>query len=377
MTLYFVIAVLVLFVLAVAFTFFRDTRKGERIPRTQTLYYEALNQVLQGDTDGAYKKLRSVVEKDSGNVDAYLHIGNILRQQGDNARALKVHRNLLHRSHLTPEIKNRVLKAMAADCVGLEDYPQAIATLEQLTSFWKKDTRVYEQLLVLYEKTGQWHQAFTVKRQLLKQEGKKEDSLLALYLVQEGLALAEKKEEHKARQKFQEALNVDSRCAAAYLHRGHSHFREGDTGKAVAEWKNLVTKLPEYAYLAFLPLGRALYEKGEFNELESLYRSVLQHHPQQVQTLLALAEVLAKKGEHKAAIQLCQDALAVNPRLMSAYCQLLRYQQNNAPALEETLKKLNSLGPPEKVYICQACRYRSPEPLWRCPQCEKWQTFGI
>lgn len=372
--LYLVIVILVLFVVGVALLFFRDQPSGRARP-ADTLYYQALHQLLSGRREAAYEKLKEVVRQDSDHLEAYIHLGNLLRERKSPQRALSVHQNLLHRPQLAPEVKNQVLQCIAQDYLAREDYRNAIASLEELTSFWKKDLEVYRQLLYLYEKDRQWDQALATKRLLLKQEGKKDDTLLALYQVQAGLELAARNQEHQARLKFREALHTDPRCPAAFLYLGQSYYREGRTDDAVKEWKNLVTQLPAYAFLVISSLAAAM--RGQEAELEQLYRSVLQHHPREVHSLLALAEVHFRRGETADAIRLARQALEAKPRLLLAHCRLLRYQQDDARALDETLEKLSTLCSASQTYACRNCHHRTAEPLWRCPQCGQWQTFGI
>ncbi|MEW5994737.1 MAG: tetratricopeptide repeat protein, partial [Candidatus Zixiibacteriota bacterium] len=88
--------IIFLILLAVSFAFFlaweRFTRR-EKKPLS-SLYVEALRDLLDGKRVAAFSKLRQVVTEDSNNLDAYLRLGQILRENKKPDRALQVHRDL-------------------------------------------------------------------------------------------------------------------------------------------------------------------------------------------------------------------------------------------------------------------------------------------
>ena len=74
--------IIVLIVLAIAvaggiFAYF--TRRPKTRKNTDSLYTDALNAMVRGDSDGAMRLLRDVVRQDTDHLDAYLQLGDILR----------------------------------------------------------------------------------------------------------------------------------------------------------------------------------------------------------------------------------------------------------------------------------------------------------
>ena len=69
-------------------------------------YAEGLNLLLAGDTEKALKKFKEAVTKNSQNIDAYLKIGDILRESGQFDRAVNVHKYLTVRTTLTAKQKS-------------------------------------------------------------------------------------------------------------------------------------------------------------------------------------------------------------------------------------------------------------------------------
>ena len=59
-------------------------------PTVAALYVEALQDLLDGRAETAFTKLRQVVAEDSSNIEAYLRLGQILREHKQPDRALQV-----------------------------------------------------------------------------------------------------------------------------------------------------------------------------------------------------------------------------------------------------------------------------------------------
>ena len=55
------------------------------------LYSEGLDMLVSGKRFSAYNNFKEIISKDSNNVMAYLRLGQILRENGDNLKAIKIH----------------------------------------------------------------------------------------------------------------------------------------------------------------------------------------------------------------------------------------------------------------------------------------------
>ena len=70
--------------------------------------------MVRADKTKAVSLLRDVVKKDSDHVDAYLQLGNILRDSNPQ-QAVKIHQTLTVRTNLSIEIQEDIHKALALD----------------------------------------------------------------------------------------------------------------------------------------------------------------------------------------------------------------------------------------------------------------------
>ena len=95
----------VIFLALLALTLFILYFKPKKKHPPESLYTKALNAIIQGDKKIAIKHLRDVVKQDTSHIDAYLQIGNILREEGNVEGAIKIHRSLTMRPNLSKDIQ--------------------------------------------------------------------------------------------------------------------------------------------------------------------------------------------------------------------------------------------------------------------------------
>ena len=75
---------------------------------------EALNAMLLSDKRKAISLLSAIVKNDSEHINAYLQLGNLLRNE-DPEKAIKIHQMLTVRQNLNKNTKIEILKALSLD----------------------------------------------------------------------------------------------------------------------------------------------------------------------------------------------------------------------------------------------------------------------
>ena len=63
--------------------------RSKNIPTDTEAFNYALKALVDGDKDKAYNLLRDIISKDSNNIDAYLLLGDIVREKDEN-QAIKI-----------------------------------------------------------------------------------------------------------------------------------------------------------------------------------------------------------------------------------------------------------------------------------------------
>ncbi len=366
-----VVLVIAAFLLFASLIFMR-VRKSRGRP-TKNPYSEGLRLLLEGERERAYQVLRGAVKVNPDNIDAYLKLGDILRERGETEGALRVHKELILRPNLGKEDRPFILKSLALDHIGLGQQSSAIAVLEELLKVNGFQLWALENLLPLHEKGELWDEAFEARRKMAKLKKEDASADLALYKVCAGERLASQGEQKKARSYFKEALKLDPQCAAAYFWLGESYHREERWTEAVDWWKRMGEKIPHQGFIGFRKLEKALYKLGRFEEIMGFYQQILEKEPGQREAILALVGIYEKKGMIDEAIGLCerfqdssQEVTVLLAKLYTQKGDLARSQE----VIDKLLKK-------DRIFICRWCGYRSEEPLWRCPQCQRWRGFGL
>ena len=79
------------------------------------LYAEGLDLLVTGKRNAAYRNFKSIIEKDSSNIKAFLHLGQVVREGGNPKKALDIHKNLLIRKDINKYDRIELYKNLSLD----------------------------------------------------------------------------------------------------------------------------------------------------------------------------------------------------------------------------------------------------------------------
>jgi lipopolysaccharide biosynthesis regulator YciM len=341
-------------------------------------YLAALNYLLNGERQKAFEKLKEIVKRSTANVDAYLKIGDILRDEGQYERAIKIHRGLTARTNLSTLERTEIYRSLIKDYQSAKKYDKAIEACHDLLDLTRHELWVQEILLRIYEDKEDWEKAFDLRKKIGREYGDKKNDILALYKVEAGLKLMSKGKEHDGRVKLREAIKINKSCAPAYLNLSDSYKRENRLSDALNELKKFIERTPSLAYIAFDRIKDILFEIGDFGEIESIYTKLLQTNPNIYSIRYALADVLERKGEIDKAIELCEEELEQNPDSTLARQYLIKYYtqiKDNYKAIELSLELVDESLSKGLDFSCKKCGHITNKPCWHCPQCGEWNSY--
>jgi len=288
------------------------------------VYVEALKDLLDNRVESAFAKLRQAVAEDSENLDAYLRLGQILREHGKVERALQVHKDLTLRGGLKPEQKSKVLQQLAADYLMLENVDMAEAAVKELLQYDSDNRWARARLLEIQQKSEKWEDAYDTAVALLKTESNKSKKPLAVFKYKMGMALYKKREYHKARVLFKEALGLDPKYVEAYISIGDSYAIEGRQEDAVSFWEKLLEEVPESGHRVLDRLQKTLYDLGRFGDIENICQKIITQVPDDIYAKLTLANIYKKKGELDSAERLLAEVVEMKPDDIMVVMQLVR-----------------------------------------------------
>ena len=88
--------------------------RSKNIPTDTEACNYALKALVDGDKDKAYNLLRDIISKDSNNIDAYLLLGDIVREK-DVKQAIKIHQTVILRPKIAKDKKIEAHTALSKD----------------------------------------------------------------------------------------------------------------------------------------------------------------------------------------------------------------------------------------------------------------------
>jgi lipopolysaccharide biosynthesis regulator YciM len=341
-------------------------------------YVAGMTALADGEQDKALNYFKQAVREEPQSIDAYLRLGDVLRESGDVPRAIQIHRELTVRTGVPKEAMARIMLSLARDYAKSKRYDRASATYEALLKNASQHATALRELLDVYEEMGEWDKAYLTRREISKITKVDDTHELALYKAYVGKRYLEGGRLKEAESSLKDAIKIDSECVPGYLYLGDLYYQEGKIDDAVSSWRRIVTMFPEVAYVTFRRLEKAFYEKGRFEKIIDLYNDVLERNPSDVRTLMTLAYIQRRKGNLDDAIGLCRTALDFEPESRSVKQALARlfYEKGEIElSLKTMVEAFNGFPTDDETYTCKNCGYKVNEALWRCPGCKHWETF--
>jgi lipopolysaccharide biosynthesis regulator YciM len=349
-------------------------KRGKRSNRNY--YIDALHALIEGRRDDALKLLMTAVRMGESSTDAYLQLGNLLRERGQNDRALQLHKSLMVRRDLSEEEEKAVTVAIADDFDALGKTERAVQSLEQL-SRRRKDPEVMLSLHRLHHRNGDYDKAFSSLKDVGKIDRSYGSAQRAAYLSSVADRLIRDGRSDEAERYLDRARKEEKNSVPALYLSGMQAMKQGDLDAASGNLERLL-EVDIGHFTDVLPhLKKALFESGRFQDLERLLTGLIRRHPEKSELLTELASFYEKKGELGEAVKILEeekDLLSGDPIAASRLASL--YLQNGEmESARRTLEALDLESKNEIIYYCKVCGDVSPAPLSYCSGCSNFDSY--
>lgn len=356
-----ILALLIVALYPVVRDFLRQRKK------TLPNYVEGLQLLLDQRKEEAKVKLKAAVEEDTGNVDAYIRLGDIFLEEGDFDRALQIHESLALRRNLKKEEELKVYRALVRDYLKTNRRVKAIPLLEEIIRSDRDDIDSIEKLLELYVENSSWEKA----ENLLKGCGRLRLPRIARLYAQFGYAFG--RVNPKAGIPWlEEALRINPKSVLAHIYLGDLQLAQSDTEAAIKTWTKMLDIAPGENRLVRERLERAYYELGRYEDVVQLYRRLLHRVPSDSSLAVALAEIYAKKEDLSAGINLLEHSSKNKDVKISITLAELYLRKGDwvkaKNHLEIAVRELTA-----GVVKCRGCNRELSESDFLCPECRTWQ----
>jgi len=342
-------------------------------------FMKGINYILSEKRDQAIEELTRAVTLDTDTVETYVALGHLFRSKGEIDRAIRIRQSIILRPNLDEKIRVQALYDLGLDYHQGGFFDRAIQTFEEVIKSDPKRTAAYLQLIQIYEETRDWEKAFEMEQKVAGLTGSRAGNILAHHQVELAKVFIEKGRPVQAKAAYKKALSLDPGCVDAYLHLGDMQLQEGKPKKAMVTWRKVAGVAPDLSFLVFGRLARAHAEMKDLKPVEKFLadcaisdRNPLAH--------LALAHLLAERGDEDRALEELAKALVLDPDLFEARREmglLLLSLGRTEEALENYHDFLSRFSAPEADFQCGRCGFKSKELMWRCPQCHGWDTMTL
>jgi lipopolysaccharide biosynthesis regulator YciM len=318
--------------------------------RVEEAFRRALVALLDDDAEGAEAPLAELVRDDSTQIEVYLALGQLYRRRGEISRAIRIHQNLLLRSDLAPEHRERALRGLARDFKKGGFLTRAISAYEELRDRNPRDAEALAALARLRADARDFEGALDAQRRLARVSG--EDARPAearLWLEKSEAAYAEGRSD-EARRALAKCLRRDRGLAEAWLRLGELEAERGKPRKALAAWQKALAADRRVAARVYPRLEATLAVLGRPGQFESDLRTHLAAHPEAAKVRLVLARSLAARGDAGAALVELDQLLQREPERLDAHAARARVllaegrEAEAAKAFAELLDVLDRQG---------------------------------
>ena len=340
-------------------------------------YFRGLNFLINQQPDKAIEAFIEVVKVDPQTVELHFALGSLFRRRGEVERAIRMHQNLVDRADLATEQRLTALYELAQDYLkaGLLDRAEEM--------FLKLEGTTYEQsglkfLLEIYEQEKDWMKAIDASRRMDAVTGHSSQREIAHFYCELGQSEMTHSRPERARGYLDEALNVNRKCARAYLLLGDLALQQGKAMEAIDWWKRIEGQNPAYLPLAAERFLGAYRQLGRLDEGVSLLRGYLTSYPS-LDLLNTVFQAVLERDGPTGANQLVRDELRRAPTLLGLD-KLLEAQLLEAPVerrhdLELIRNLIHQHTRSLALYRCDSCGFKARQFYWHCPACHRWETY--
>lgn len=350
-------------------------QESRALPRS---YLSGLNFLLNEQPDKAIESFIEVVKVDPQTVDLHFALGNLFRRQGEIERAIRMHQNLLDRPDLPADRREMASYELAQDFLRAGMLDRAEAHFAKLAGTGY-ETASLGHLVSIYEQEKDWNKAIEVTGRVSELNRTPAFREIAQYHCELAQAALVRSDPATARAEVERALAVHRGCARANLIAGDIAMQSGDAPGAIDAWQRIETQNPAFLALVADRVAEACRKLDDRPRAIRLLRAWQEQAPS-LDVLNALFSVTLEAEGAEAAAALIKNELARNPTLLGLD-RLLEAQIHAAPPERRhdlelvrglVAQHIKRLG----MYRCDECGFRARQYYWRCPGCQKWETYS-
>ena len=288
----FQIFIILLIVLAII-VFFLVNNRSKNIPTDTEAFNNALKALVNGKKDEAYHLLREIISKDSNNIDAYLLLGDIVRDK-DVKQAIKIHQTVVLRPQISKIKKIEAHTALAKDFLKDGNSVKAEEELNNILSMESSNKWALLKLKDIATDNKNWKEALKYEKKLMNVDinhKKNDESMLNYYIAMDYKSKDKIKNYVHYLEKSANASNIYPESALEL-----ANHNKDNADRAISYYKLYAQHNPSQRTMAYNKIENILFDNQQYDEVEDLYRNLLDNDFDGF-ALNRLVDILLEKNE--------------------------------------------------------------------------------
>jgi len=357
----------------------RVQREQKRRSKIQELYARGINALLAKRNTEASTFFQRILNIDPNHVDTLLRLGITQLRQKNVQEAIRLHLKAWNLDRDNQE----VMFSLAADYEEAKRFDEAVKMYQTIIEKDPSNISALTRLRDIYQRLNSWMELTETQGRLLAnplsvQEQDIERRKLIGFKYELARFLLEKGDLERARKGFRGVIKMDRDFIPAYLGLGEVYLEEGKAKEAAELWERAYKMTS--SILLLLRLEDLFLKLGEPGKVIEIYQQAVSWKPQDTTVKFFLGKLYYRLEMVDEAFDILtsvdwgdQDFPDMHKLLGNIY--LRRGSLGLAAAeFKKALRLKKQIIVP---YTCANCEHRTVQWSGRCPNCNKWNTFGV
>lgn len=340
-------------------------------------FLRGLNYLVEEQPDKAIDMLLELVELDAETVETHLALGSLFRRSGEVDRAIRIHQNLVARSHLSSEQRGDALFELGRDYLSAGLLDRAESLFMELVELRLHRERALRNLREIYEQERDWKRCLQVAEQLEALTNEPLGVEIAHYHCELAEEAQRRKDPVSARIQLTLAREADPECVRATLIEGRGALEAGEPERALALFMGVAERRSCYVPEILSPVIETLRRLGR-DDIPGVLEQLVGLHASSTLILALSDEVLKRQGAESALLVLTaylrgHADLAALERLLELE-QRVRGQTDpvSRERMQVAIEVARHLLARQAGYQCEHCGFQARTLHWQCPSCRRW-----
>ena len=266
---YFLPLILIVVILII---FLVNNRKSKQSTDVE-VYNKALKAIIDNKHERAFQILKDLIQKDSNNTEAYLLLGNLLRDRNIN-KAIRIHQSIIVRPGLSKQMKIQIHQALGLDYLEVNNMVRAEDEFKKIINLDSKNIWALTMLKNICIDNQSWDKALDLEKKLIKHQSKsKNEASMLNYFI--AMDYKEKDNQKNYINFLEKSVLSEHVYHESYLELAKVYQKKGDIDLAIKNLIAFAEKEPKASIETFKDIENMLFEENRFNEMEALYQGIL------------------------------------------------------------------------------------------------------